>query len=45
MFMGRIQTHVRNKLAVGALAAIPVAVTAFILWYLDAKARASQKNR
>lgn len=24
----------------GALAAIPVAVTAFILWYLDAKARA-----
>jgi uncharacterized membrane protein len=40
LFMGRIQTHVRNKLAVGALAAIPVAVTAFILWYLDAKARA-----
>jgi uncharacterized membrane protein len=38
--MGRIQTHVRNKLAVGALAAIPVAVTAFILWYLDSKARA-----
>jgi uncharacterized membrane protein len=38
--MGRIQTHVRNKLAVGVLAAIPVAVTAFILWYLDAKARA-----
>jgi uncharacterized membrane protein len=38
--MGRFQTHVRNKLAVGALAAIPVAVTAFILWYLDSKARA-----
>ena len=38
--MGRIQTHVRNKLVAGALAAIPVALTAFILWYLDAKARA-----
>lgn len=38
--MGRFQTHVRNKLAVGVLAAIPVAVTAFILWYLDSKARA-----
>ena len=38
--MGRIQSHVRNKLVAGALAAIPVAVTAFILWYLDAKARA-----
>jgi uncharacterized membrane protein len=38
--MGRIQTHVRNKLVAGALAAIPVAVTAFILWYIDAKARA-----
>lgn len=38
--MGRIQTHVRNKLVAGTLAAIPVAVTAFILWYLDAKARA-----
>jgi uncharacterized membrane protein len=38
--MGRIQTHVRNKLVAGALAAIPVAVTAFILLYLDARARA-----
>ncbi len=38
--MGRLQTHVRNKLAVGVLSAIPVAVTAFILWYVDSKARA-----
>jgi uncharacterized membrane protein len=37
--MGRIQTHVRNKLVAGALAAIPVALTAFILWYVDSKAR------
>src|SRR4051794_751024 len=37
--MGRIQVHFRNKLVAGALAAIPVAVTAFILWYVDSKAR------
>lgn len=37
--MGRVQTHVRNKLVAGTLAAVPVAVTAFILWYLDAQAR------
>jgi uncharacterized membrane protein len=34
-----VQVHVRNKLVAGALAAIPVAVTAFILWYVDANAR------
>lgn len=38
--MGRIQVHVRNKLVAGALAAIPVAVTVFILWYVDSWARA-----
>jgi uncharacterized membrane protein len=38
--MGRIQVHFRNKMVAGALAAIPVAVTVFILWYVDAKARA-----
>jgi len=38
--MGRLQTHVRNKLVAGALAAIPVAVTAFILWYIDSQVRA-----
>ena len=37
--MGRLQIHVRNKLVAGALAAIPIAVTAFILWYVDTKAR------
>ena len=48
--MGRIQTHFRNKLVAGALAAIPVALTGFILWnpvaltgfilwYVDSKAR------
>ena len=37
--MGRIQNHVRNKLVAGTLAAIPVAVTAFIIWYVDTKSR------
>jgi uncharacterized membrane protein len=37
--MGRLQTHVRNKLVAGALAAVPVAVTFFVLWYVDSKAR------
>ncbi|HEY8926285.1 MAG TPA: DUF502 domain-containing protein [Polyangia bacterium] len=37
--MGRVQTHVRNKLVAGALAAIPVALTIFILWYVDSAAR------
>jgi uncharacterized membrane protein len=37
--MGRLQIHVRNKLVAGALAAIPVAVTAFIIWYVDSKSR------
>ena len=38
--MGRLQNHFRNKLVTGLIAAIPVAVTAFILWYIDTKARA-----
>jgi uncharacterized membrane protein len=37
--MGRLQVHVRNKLVAGALAAIPIVVTGFILWYIDTKAR------
>jgi len=37
--MGRLQTHFRNKLVAGTLAAIPVALTVFILWYVDSKAR------
>ena len=35
--MGRIQVHIRNKLVAGLLAAIPIAVTIFILWYVDAR--------
>src|SRR4051812_47631078 len=37
--MGRLQVHLRNKILAGALAAIPVAVTIFILWYVDGKSR------
>src|SRR6185312_3020531 len=39
-FRAKLRTHLRNKLVAGALAAIPVAVTFFILWYVDTKARA-----
>jgi uncharacterized membrane protein len=37
--MGRIKAHFERKFLAGALAAIPVAVTAFILWYVDAEVR------
>jgi uncharacterized membrane protein len=37
--MGTLKTHVRNKFVAGVLAAIPVAVTFFVLWYIDSKAR------
>jgi uncharacterized membrane protein len=37
--MGRLKAHFRNKFVAGILAAIPVAVTFFILWYVDSKAR------
>ena len=33
--MGRLKTHLRNKFVTGLLAAIPVAVTLFIVWYVD----------
>ena len=38
--MGRVQVHFRNKLIAGALAAIPLVVTVFILYFVDSKARA-----
>jgi uncharacterized membrane protein len=37
--MGSLQSHLRNKLLAGLLAAIPVAVTAFIIYYADSKSR------
>jgi uncharacterized membrane protein len=37
--MGRLQIHFRNKMVAGIFAAVPVAVTLFILWYVDSKAR------
>jgi uncharacterized membrane protein len=38
--MGRLQVHLRNKLFAGALSAIPLVVTVFVLWWVDTKARA-----
>lgn len=37
--MGNLKSHIRNKFVAGVLAAIPVAVTFFVLWYVDSKAR------
>jgi uncharacterized membrane protein len=37
--MGSLQSHLRNKLVAGLLAAIPVAVTVFIIYYVDSKSR------
>lgn len=34
-----LRTHMRQKLVAGALAAVPLAVTAFILFYVDAQVR------
>jgi uncharacterized membrane protein len=37
--MRSLKNHVRNKFVAGILAAIPVAGTFFVLWYVDSKAR------
>lgn len=37
--MGRLQTHLEEKFLAGTLAAIPLGVTMFIVWYLDAHVR------
>jgi uncharacterized membrane protein len=34
-----LQVHLRNKLVAGLLAAIPVASTIFVVWYVDNKSR------
>ena len=38
--MERLQTHLRNAFLAGIFAAIPVAITAFIIWWVDDKTRA-----
>src|SRR4051794_28406680 len=37
--MGGIKAHFERKFLAGALAAIPVAVTVFIFWYVDSELR------
>ena len=37
--MSRVKSHLQSKFLAGALAAIPLGVTAFIFWYLDSKLR------
>jgi uncharacterized membrane protein len=37
--MGRIKAHFSAKFVAGVIAAVPVVVTAFILWYVDTELR------
>lgn len=37
--MSRIQKHLRSTFLAGIFSAIPVAVTAFLIWYIDNKTR------
>ena len=37
--MGRFQDHLRSTFLAGIFAAVPVAITAFIVWYIDNKTR------
>src|SRR5687768_17637282 len=37
--MARMKKHLRTTLLAGVFAAIPVAVTAFILWYVETQTR------
>lgn len=37
--MGKIQNHLRKTFLAGIFAAVPVAVTGFIVWYVDNKTR------
>ncbi len=37
--MGRLQNHLKRKFLAGALAAIPIVITAVIVWYVDAQVR------
>jgi hypothetical protein len=39
--MGKLSTHLRNSLVAGALAVVPVAVTAFAIWYVESKSRSA----
>ncbi len=38
--MGKIKAHLQRKFLAGTLAAVPVVVTAFIVWYVDSQVRA-----
>ena len=37
--MSRLQKHLRNTFLTGVFAAIPLAVTAFVIWYVESKTR------
>lgn len=39
--MGKLAAHIRNAFLAGALAIVPVAVTAFAVWYVESQTRAA----
>jgi uncharacterized membrane protein len=42
--MPSVHAHLRNTFLAGAFAAVPIAGTAFVLWYVDAQTRFISKN-
>jgi uncharacterized membrane protein len=42
--MPSVQAHLRNTFLAGAFAAVPIAGTAFVLWYVDAQTRFISKK-
>lgn len=42
--MGSFQTHVRRTFLAGVFAAMPIAATCFIIWYVDARTRILSKQ-
>ena len=42
--MGPVQNHLRKTFLAGIFAAIPIAVTGFVVWYVDAQTRVLSKK-
>src|SRR5690349_10718634 len=42
--MSRLQNHFRKTMLAGVFAAIPIAVTGFILWYIEGHTRSIVRN-
>ena len=42
--MGKLSSHLRNAFLAGALAVVPIAVTAFVIWYVETKTRSAVRQ-